>query len=179
MMVFRVLVFAFLAVASLGFLLLILANLYPALGTTISCRLYQAITGIVPGTQETRPSLPWYCYPSDCRFIRSPVDAAGSAELAEAVAFQAYRCWRCAEQGKAPRDVLCAELYSEHSTDEAAVIAALKGKGHCAELPDSEIEATKQPADCGGENKVFFNSAAIKGTIVIKYDSFAHRVSVS
>jgi hypothetical protein len=178
-MIFRVIVFAFLAIVGLGFLLLILANLYPAFGTSISCRLYQAITGVVPTPQETRPSLPWYCYPSECKFIRTIVEAANSQELAESVAFQAYRCWRCADYGKGPRDVLCAELYSEHSTDEAGVVSALQAKGHCPDLPDNVIDSTEESTGCGEGNKVFFSSPAITGTIIIKYDSYAHRIVIS
>lgn len=178
-MIFRVIVFTFLAILGLGFLFLILSTLYPSIGTDVSCRLYQAVTGIVPTPQETRPSLPWYCYPSECKFVRTPVEAASGEELAESVAFQAYRCWRCAEFGKAPRDVLCTELYSEQATNEASVVAALQNNGHCPDLPDNLIEATEEPADCGEENKVFFNSPTITGTIIIKYDSYAHRISIS
>jgi len=178
MMVFRVIVFAFLALAGVALLLMVLSNIYPALGTTMSCRLYQAVTGIVPTPQETKPGLPWYCYPSDCRFTRINLDVYSGDELAEAVAFQAYRCWRCGEQGKKPQDVDCAELYSEMSTDESAVAEALLKAGHCSELPDNMTE-TGEATGCGNANSLFFKSVSLKGTIVIRYDSFAHRISVS
>ena len=177
-MIFRVLVFAFLAIIGLAFLMLVLSNVYPSFGSTISCRLYQAVSGIVPTPQETRPSLPWYCYPSECKFVRISSDATTSEELAEAVAFQSYRCWRCAELGTAPRDVLCTELYSEQITNEQEVTVALESKGHCAELPNDEMEFTDVEG-CGDGNKIYFNSPQITGTIVIKYDSFTHRISIS
>jgi len=177
-MVSHVIVFAFLAIAGVAFLMLVLANIYPAFGTGISCRLYQAITGIVPSPQETKPGLPWYCYPSECRFSRLKLDGSSADAFAEAVAFQAYRCWRCAEQGKKPQDIDCAELYSELSTDEAAVAAALERKGYCEGMPDNETEAGESTG-CGSENRLFFLSNELTGTVAIRYDSFAHRIVVS
>lgn len=178
-MIFRVMVFAFLAIIGVAFLMLILSIVYPSLGSGISCRLYQAITGVVPTSGEMRPTLPWYCYSSECTFVRSPSKATTPEELAETVAFQAYRCWRCADKGNAPRDVLCAELYSEQSTDESKVTEELIVKGHCEEFPNSELEFNDIAASCGEENRLHFNSRELSGTIIIKYDSYAHRIAIS
>lgn len=177
-MIMRIIVFTLLAIVGIAFLLLLLANIYPTFGQTVSCRLYQSITGIVPTSQETRPTLPWYCYPSECRFVRATVKAETPEELAETVAFHAYRCWRCAEMGSAPRDVMCSELYSELSTDEVAVTQELQDNNHCNELPNSEMEFS-ETGGCGNANKIYFNSQRLSGTIVIKYDSYSHRIMVS
>lgn len=177
-MIFRIIVLVSLAFACVAILLIIAESFSPGFSGPVTCTLSQGILGLIPLSEEAKPRLPAQCLPEQ-RVERVIIDVATNKELAERLAGYIDSCWQTAQQGKAGKNILCYEAYSQRTTSEQSITAAMREHGICARISNNKIDSSGTDENCGDKNSVFVSAGSLTGTIIIKYESNFQRISVS
>lgn len=167
------------ALVSVSVLLSITGLLAPGFMGPPICAASQGMLALLPVAPESKPSLPDFCFQEGRKLERIRLSVETNRELAEKTAYYIDRCWASADSGRYARTFLCYELYSEKSTTEKDITEAMKGQGACGRIGNSVIDATGEIADCGSSNSVSMVQPSVRGTIIVKYESGLHRISVS
>ncbi len=179
MMIFRVIAYTAIAFAAIAVLLSITGLLAPGFAGQAMCGAYQGVLSIIPLPQETKPPLPSFCFPNERKLERLRLNLATNRELAEKLAYYIDRCWGSADSGKHATSFVCYELYSDKTTTEKDIAAAMRLQKVCDRVGNSRIDSSGDAESCGTSNSVFISQASLTGTIIIRYEAGLHRISVS
>lgn len=179
-MIFKVIVFTVIALAGIGLLLSVVTTIAPNFTGPVMCGVYQAVMGIMPVPEESKPPLPWYCTSTrGCEMQRKELSSETPDALAEEMADYLVNCWECSERGEEAQTFTCYELYTDLEVEEREVTEKIKEKGMCGILPNNVLDADESNIECGSGNKIYWDGDKLRETIIVKYDSFRHRLLVS
>lgn len=166
------------ALFAVAIFLVIIQSMSPGVKGNSYCKIGNAISSL-PVPDSLKPSL------DGCTFevesgrvtIEAPLDERTLSEYV-------LSCWDEGEHGISGQTYTCYEIFARNvsrTIDEISFTDYLTQQDLCGTLPNNYLEDLGIAYSCGETNNLFWRIGDIYGedqTILIKYNSFDHRVEV-